>query len=44
MSVYRAKQQLDGALAFGTNALVASGAGAWLRVGQAVEAELAFGD
>jgi uncharacterized protein len=44
MSVYRAKQQLDGALAFGTNALVASGAGAWLRVGQTVEAELGFGD
>lgn len=44
MSVYRAKQQLDGALAFGTNALVASGAGAWLRVGQAVHAELGFGD
>jgi hypothetical protein len=44
MSLYRAKPQRDGALTFGNNALVASGAGAWLRVGQAVEAELGFGD
>jgi uncharacterized protein YcbX len=44
MSVYRAQPQRDGAITFGNNALVASGAGAWLRVGQAVEAELAFGD
>ncbi|MEC5406818.1 MOSC N-terminal beta barrel domain-containing protein [Paraburkholderia sp. MPAMCS5] len=44
MSVYRANPQRDGALTFGNNALVASGAGAWLRVGQTVEAELAFGD
>jgi hypothetical protein len=44
MSLYRAKPQRDGALTFGNNALVASGVGAWLRVGQAVEAELGFGD
>lgn len=44
MSVYRAKPQRKGALTFGNNALVASGAGAWLRIGQAVEAELGFGD
>jgi uncharacterized protein YcbX len=44
MSVYRAQPQRDGAITFGNNALVASGAGAWLRVGQEVEAELAFGD
>ncbi|RKT27221.1 hypothetical protein B0G69_3032 [Paraburkholderia sp. RAU2J] len=44
MSVYRARPQRDGAITFGNNALVASGAGAWLRVGQTVEAELAFGD
>jgi uncharacterized protein YcbX len=44
MSVYRAQPQRDGAITFGNNALVASGAGAWLRVGQTVEAELAFDD
>lgn len=44
MSVYRAKPERNGALTFGNNALVASGAGAWLRVGQTVEAELGFGD
>ncbi|WP_027798699.1 MOSC domain-containing protein [Paraburkholderia dilworthii] len=44
MSVYRANPQRDGAITFGNNALVTSGAGAWLRVGQTVEAELSFGD
>jgi uncharacterized protein YcbX len=44
LSVYRAQPQRDGAITFGNNALVASGAGAWLRIGQSVEAELAFGD
>ncbi|MGY6128564.1 MOSC domain-containing protein (plasmid) [Paraburkholderia strydomiana] len=44
MSVYRANPQRNGAVTFGNNALVTSGAGAWLRVGQAVEAELGFGD
>ena len=44
MSGYRANPQRGGAVTFGNNALVASGAGAWLRIGQAVEAELGFGD
>lgn len=44
MSVYRANPQRDGAITFGNNALVARGAGVWLRVGQVVEAELGFGD
>ncbi len=44
MSVYRADPQRNGAITFGNNALVASGAGQWLRVGQSVEAELGFGD
>ncbi|OAJ53543.1 Fe-S protein [Paraburkholderia ginsengiterrae] len=44
MSTYRANPQRGGAITFGNNALVASGAGAWLRVGQVVEAELGFGD
>ncbi|MFP3564632.1 MOSC domain-containing protein [Paraburkholderia sp. SIMBA_030] len=44
MSVYRANAQRGGALTFGNNAIVARGAGAWLRVGQDVEAELGFGD
>lgn len=44
MSGYRANAQRGGALTFGNNAIVAQGAGAWLRVGQAVEAELGFGD
>ncbi|CAE6727432.1 MOSC domain-containing protein [Paraburkholderia nemoris] len=44
MSVYRANPQRDGAVTFGNNALVARGAGAWLRVGQELDAELGFGD
>jgi uncharacterized protein len=44
MSTYRANAQRGGAITFGNNALVASGAGKWLRVGQVVEAELGFGD
>ncbi|MFM0336664.1 MOSC domain-containing protein [Paraburkholderia fungorum] len=44
MSVYRANAQRGGALTFGNNAIVARGDGAWLRVGQAVEAELGFAD
>jgi uncharacterized protein YcbX len=44
LSVYRAQPQRDGAITFGNNALVVSGDGAWLRVGQAVEAELGFAD
>lgn len=41
---YRVSARFDGAVTFGNNALVASGAGAWLRVGQRVDAELGFGD
>lgn len=41
---YRASERFDGAVTFGNNALVASGAGAWLRIGQQVDAELGFGD
>ncbi|MEX3809699.1 MOSC domain-containing protein [Paraburkholderia sp. BR13439] len=41
---YRVSERFDGAVTFGNNALVASGAGAWLRVGQQVDAELGFGD
>lgn len=44
MSVYRASSRRGGAVTFGNNAIVARGAGARLRVGQAVEAELGFGD
>jgi uncharacterized protein YcbX len=44
MSVYRAKAQRGGALTFGNNAIIVQGAGAWLRVGQHVDAELGFGD
>ncbi|WP_433695277.1 MOSC domain-containing protein [Paraburkholderia phenoliruptrix] len=44
MSVYRANPQRDGAITFGNNVLVTSGAGGWVRVGQSVEAELGFGD
>jgi uncharacterized protein YcbX len=44
MSAYRANPQRNGAVTFGNNALIASGAGAWLRIGQQVEAELGFGD
>lgn len=44
LSTYRANPQRNGALTFGNNAVVARGAGAWLRVGQEVDAELAFGD
>lgn len=43
MSVYRANPQRGGAVTLGNNAIVARGAGAWLRVGQAVDAELGFG-
>lgn len=44
MSAYRANAQRGGAITFGNNAIVARGAGAWLRVGQVVQAELGFGD
>ncbi|MFT4067530.1 MOSC domain-containing protein [Paraburkholderia sp.] len=41
---YRVNARFGGAVTFGNNALVASGAGAWLRIGQEVDAELGFGD
>jgi len=41
---YRGSARFDGAVTFGNNALVASGSGAWLRVGQRIDAELGFGD
>jgi uncharacterized protein len=43
MQAYRAEPRIDGALAFGQNAVVVSGLGRSLRVGDAVRAELAFG-
>lgn len=39
---YRAKPELDGALCFGMNCIVAEGDGELLRVGQDIEVELAF--
>ncbi|HEY2022955.1 MOSC domain-containing protein [Paraburkholderia sp.] len=41
---YRANPHFHGAVTFGNNALVARGAGACLRVGQQVEAQLGFAD
>jgi len=41
---YRADSRLDGGLAFGQNAVLIEGLGAWLEVGQAVTAELDFAD
>ncbi len=42
MSAYRANARVGGALAFGQNAVIVSGVGHRLRVGAAVQAELAF--
>jgi uncharacterized protein len=42
MSAYRANARVGGALAFGQNAVIVSGIGHRLRVGAAVQAELAF--
>jgi uncharacterized protein len=42
MRAYRANARIDGALAFGQNAVIVSGVGHRLRVGAAVQAELAF--
>ncbi|WP_009914614.1 MOSC domain-containing protein, partial [Burkholderia humptydooensis] len=44
MSVYRGSAQFGGALTFGKNAIVVNGEGAFLEVGQSVDAEIAFGD
>jgi hypothetical protein len=43
MRAYRAEPRIDGALAFGQNAIIVSGHGHSLRVGDAARAELAFG-
>lgn len=42
LQAYRANPRMDGAVCMGQNVIVAAGAGAVLRVGQALEAELAF--
>ena len=42
MSAYRAEPRIDGRLAFGQNAVIVSGIGHRLRIGAAVQAELAF--
>ena len=44
MSVYRGNARLGGALTFGQNAIVSSGFGAVLALGQQVDAELGFDD
>ncbi|KUZ11184.1 Fe-S protein [Burkholderia diffusa] len=44
MQTYRAHPNYDDALTFGINAIVVEGAGAWLEVGQSLEAEIGFGD
>ncbi|HZZ12386.1 MAG TPA: MOSC N-terminal beta barrel domain-containing protein [Paraburkholderia sp.] len=44
LSAYRADARSGGAVTFGNNAIVVRGAGAYLRVGQEVSAELGFGD
>jgi len=43
LSTYRSEPRIDGALAFGQNAVILEGLGHHLRVGAAVHAELAFG-
>ncbi len=42
MQAYRAEPRIDGALAFGQNAVILEGHGRCLRVGDAARAELAF--
>ncbi|AOI75761.1 MULTISPECIES: MOSC domain-containing protein [Burkholderia] len=44
MQTYRANPNYGGALTFGINGIVVEGAGAWLEIGQPVEAEIGFGD
>lgn len=44
LQTYRANPNYDGALTFGINAIVVEGAGAWLEVGQPLDAEIGFGD
>jgi uncharacterized protein YcbX len=42
LRTYRQDKRLDGAITFGMNAIVRSGAGQWLRVGQRMAADLRF--
>ncbi|MCA7999922.1 MOSC domain-containing protein [Burkholderia metallica] len=44
MQTYRANPNFNGELTFGVNAIVVAGAGAWLEIGQSLEAEIGFGD
>jgi hypothetical protein len=44
MSTYRGNARLDGALTFGQNAIVSSGFGTVLALGQQIDAELGFAD
>jgi uncharacterized protein YcbX len=44
LAEYRANSRLDGGLAFGQNAVLAGGIGAYLALGQTVTAELDFAD
>lgn len=39
---YRANPRMDGGVCFGMNCIVVAGASGWLRVGQQLDAELAF--
>ena len=42
LRTYRQDKRLDGAITFGMNAIVRSGVGQWLRVGQRMAADLRF--
>jgi uncharacterized protein YcbX len=42
LQTYRANPRMDGALCFGMNCIVSAGAGSQLRIGQELDAELAF--
>ncbi|MCA3857248.1 MAG: MOSC domain-containing protein, partial [Burkholderia sp.] len=44
MQTYRANPNYDDALTFGINAIVVRGAGGFLEIGQALDAEIGFGD
>ena len=42
LQTYRQDARMNGAIAFGMNAIVLAGAGQWLRVGQSVSADYVF--
>ncbi|MGS0891071.1 MOSC domain-containing protein [Burkholderia stagnalis] len=44
MRTYRSSPKHDDALTFGVNGIVLQGAGAWLEIGQPLDAEIGFGD